>query len=283
MIKLVNLPRWKICLAPLTDTKRKLMMSSSTLKTRVKKIQRHLGITADGVIGPVTLTRIEEAIGLKQDDYNLRVSRKGLSAIVKFEVSSKAYYVAKLTKAVWPGGQSGPTIGIGYDLGYVSTSQIEDDWAGLVSSYTLAQILRASGKKGRSGKTEATRLRRTRMKVPYDAAKEMFYKKTLPQYAQRTRKAYPGVEDLPPDAQAMLLSLIYNRGASMSGSRRKEMLAIKKLVKQEDLSGIAQQIAAMKRLWVNKGLPGLLKRRDKEAILVKRSKHRYKKSDIVLL
>ena len=121
------------------------------------------------------------------------------------------------------------------------------------------------------------------MKVSYDAAKEVFYKKTLPQYAQRTRKAFPGVEDLPPDAQAMLLSLIYNRGASMSGSRRREMLAIKKLVKKEDLLGIAQQIAAMKRLWVNKGLPGLLKRRDKEAILVKRSKHRYKKSDIVLL
>ena len=258
-------------------------MSSSTLKTRIKKIQRHLGITADGVIGPVTLTKIEEAIGLKQDSYNLRVSRKGLTAIVKFEVSSKAYYVAKLTKAVWPGGQSGPTIGIGYDLGYVSKPQIEDDWAGLVSSSTLAQILRASGKKGRSGKTEATRLRRTRMKVSYDAAKEVFYKKTLPQYAQRTRKAFPGVEDLPPDAQAMLLSLIYNRGASMSGSRRREMLAIKKLVKKEDLLGIAQQIAAMKRLWVNKGLPGLLKRRDKEAILVKRSKHRYKKSDIVLL
>ncbi len=258
-------------------------MSSSTLKTRIKKIQRHLGITADGVIGPVTLTKIEEAIGFKQDDYNLRVSRKGLTAIMKFEVSSKAYYVAKLTKAVWPGGQSGATIGIGYDLGYVSKSQIENDWVGLVSSSTLSQILRASGKKGGNGKTEASRLRRTRMKVSYEAAKEVFYKKTLPKYAQRTRKAYPGVENLPPDAQAMLLSLIYNRGASMRGSRRKEMLAIKKLVKKEDLSGIAKQLAGMKRLWVNKGLPGLLKRRDKEAILVKRSRRRYKKSDIVLL
>ena len=258
-------------------------MPSSNLKTRIKKIQRHLHVTADGVIGPVTLTKIEDAIGIKQDDYSLRVSRKGLTAIVKFEVSSKAYYNNKLTKAVWPGGQSGPTIGIGYDLGYVSKSQIEEDWIGLVSSSTLRQILRASGKKGQRGKKEATRLRRTRMKIPYEAAKEVFYKKTLPKYARRTRKAYPGIEGLPPDAQAMLLSLVYNRGASMSGSRRKEMLAIKKLVKKEDLLGIAKQIASMKRLWVNKGLSGLLKRRDKEAILVKRARHRYKKSDIVLV
>ena len=259
-------------------------MSSAALKTRIKKIQRHLGVTADGVIGPVTLTKIEKAVGIKQDEgFSLRVSLKGLRAIVKFEVSSKAFYMKRLTKSVWPGGRSGVTIGIGYDLGYVSKTKIEDDWAGLLSGSTLEQIVRAAGKKGRSAKNEVSRLKRTRIHIPYDAAKEVFFKKTLPRYAQRTRKAYPGVEDLPPDAQAMLLSLIYNRGASMRGSRRKEMLAIKKLVKRQDLLGVAKQIAAMKRLWVNKGLPGLLKRRDKEAILVKRAKHKYRKNDIVLL
>ena len=258
-------------------------MSASALKQRVKKIQQHLGLTADGIIGPVTLTKIEEAIGLKQDSHNLRVSHRGLKAIIKFEISSIAYYTQKLTKAVWPGGRSGATIGIGYDLGYASKTQIEDDWQGLVSRATLKQIIRATGKKGKSGKREASRLRQARINIPYKAAKEVFYKRTLPKYAKQTRKAYPGVEDLPADAQAMLLSLVYNRGASMSGSRRKEMKAIKNLVKKKDLSGIAKQFVSMKRLWVDKGLPGLLKRRDKEAVLIKKSKHRYKRSDIVLL
>jgi GH24 family phage-related lysozyme (muramidase) len=39
----------------------------------------------------------------------------------------------------------------------------------------------------------------------------------------------------------------------------------------------------MKRLWENKGLPGLLKRRDKEAALIKKASHRYAKKDVVLL
>jgi GH24 family phage-related lysozyme (muramidase) len=61
------------------------------------------------------------------------------------------------------------------------------------------------------------------------------------------------------------------------------MKAIKTLVKKKDLAGIAEQFISMKRLWANKSLPGLLKRRDKEARLIRKAKHRYKKSDIILL
>ena len=79
------------------------------------------------------------------------------------------------------------------------------------------------------------------------------------------------MEQLHPNAQAALLSLVYNRGTSLSGPHRTEMAAIKELVVQKDYKGISQQIRSMKRLWENKGLDGLLKRRDDEARLVRQT------------
>lgn len=57
----------------------------------------------------------------------------------------------------------------------------------------------------------------------------------------------------------------------LSGPRRTEMAAIKDLVVQQDYEGISRQIRAMKRLWENKGLDGLLKRRKDEARLVRQT------------
>ena len=54
----------------------------------------------------------------------------------------------------------------------------------------------------------------------------------------------------------------------MSGDRRREMRAIARAVARGDVAEIARQIRAMKRLWVGKGLDGLLKRREGEAALV---------------
>ena len=46
------------------------------------------------------------------------------------------------------------------------------------------------------------------------------------------------------------------------------MAEIKDMVVQQDYKGISQQIRAMKRLWKDKGLDSLLKRRDDEVRLV---------------
>jgi GH24 family phage-related lysozyme (muramidase) len=46
------------------------------------------------------------------------------------------------------------------------------------------------------------------------------------------------------------------------------MLNIRNLVPDKNYKKIAQEIRNMKRLWVGKGLDGLLKRRDEEANLV---------------
>jgi len=88
----------------------------------------------------------------------------------------------------------------------------------------------------------------------------------------RTRRAFPGFDVLPLDVQGALVSLVYNRGTRMTDSPgtndRREMRAIRDLVAGGMVAGIAEQLRLMKRLWVGKGLDGLLRRRDAEAALV---------------
>ncbi len=121
------------------------------------------------------------------------------------------------------------------------------------------------------------------MSIPFKTAERVFYESTLTRFATLTRRAYPGVERLPADAQSMLLSLVYNRGTAMSGSRRREMKAIKTLIRRKDLAGIADQIRSMKRLWDRNVLPGLHTRRNTEAHVVVRADRAYKWSDLIYL
>ena len=166
---------------------------------------------------------------------------------------------------------SGVTIGIGYDLGFHSKSQIEKDWKGKIDDADLKDLLKVSGLTKSKARKKVNKLKH--ISISLDAAQEVFLTSVLPNWAKKTRKTYPGVENLSADAQAMLLSLIFNRGPSLSNkSSRREMRAIKPLVPAKDLKGIAQQIRAMKRIWEGKKLGGLLKRRDKEAEIIENAR-----------
>ncbi|MDX1530252.1 MAG: hypothetical protein R3362_01870 [Rhodothermales bacterium] len=262
-------------------------MPTLTVHERIEAIQRRLGLRPDGIIGPVTLTRIEDTLDRcvgapetpAEPDHNLTVSKKGLDLIVAHEIGSEALYRRRFKNPLWPGGQSGVTIGIGYDLGFNSARQIEKDWSGHVADADLAALLTVAGLKGQKAKQAVSRVKH--VEIPLDVAKRVYFTSTLPRYALLTRKAYPGVEKLPADAQAALLSLVYNRGARKSGSSRREMKAIEGLVRSKDLRGIAGEIRKMKRLWANKGLPGLLRRRDEEAELVEHADRQYQPDELV--
>lgn len=75
----------------------------------------------------------------------------------------------------------------------------------------------------------------------------------------------------PPNAQAALVSLVFNRGSSLASASRVEMRHLRDLVSRRDYREIAAQITAMKRLWESKGPDGLLKRREAEARLVEQA------------
>lgn len=166
----------------------------------------------------------------------------------------------------WPGGSSGITIGVGYDLGYVTVDQFESDWESYLSADAMSRLKAVIGKTGIAARNRASQFAGIHIK-PADA-EAVFVNRTLPLHALRAEHALPGVSDLPDDAQGALLSLVFNRGTSMVGERRQEMRAIREAVAKKDLKEIAVQLRSMKRLWVGKGLDGLLRRREAEAVLV---------------
>lgn len=259
--------------------------ASADRATHIKAIQKFLGCSQDGSVGPETLTRMEAyldtSLPRRPKGSNMIVSRKGLEMLIGFEVSSRAQYNSRYKNPIWPGGASGVTIGIGYDLGYNTRSGITAAWNDKVPASDLNLLLTAQGKTGERGRAALAGTRS--VVVSYEAALDVFYQTTLPVYAKATKSAFPGVEKLPPDAQAALLSLVYNRGAGLEGASRAEMRNIGPLVKSQDLKGIARQIRNMKRLWQGKGLPGLLARRDKEADLVEQAGFNILPEDMVVI
>jgi len=168
--------------------------------------------------------------------------------------------------AQWPGGGSGITLGIGYDLGFVTVQQFERDWGPILSADQMERLKTVIGLTGGAAEMRAPQF--SDIKVTRAQGEEVFKKRTLPLHSGRTEQAFPGVDQLPPDAQGALVSLVFNRGPGMDGDRRREMRAVRDAVARKDLREIAGQIRAMKRLWEGQGLDGLLRRRDAEADLV---------------
>jgi len=191
--------------------------------------------------------------------------------VIMINLSSRAIALIREAEGLnqpsrWPGGRSGITLGIGYDLGYATIDQFESDWGGILSPEELKLLKGAVGRIGEKAHKLAAKY--NEIKIIAEQADKVFISRTLPLYSLRTIQAFPGVEELPLDAQGALLSLVMNRGGSMEGPRRKEMVAIRSAVHIKDLKKIAKQLRKMKRLWVDKGQDGLLRRRDAEADLV---------------
>ena len=51
-----------------------------------------------------------------------QVADEAVRLILLYEVTNESHYEAHCQRPVWPGGQSGATMGIGYDLGYATTT-----------------------------------------------------------------------------------------------------------------------------------------------------------------
>jgi hypothetical protein len=264
-----------------------MQMTSTALPApitqRLRRIQQALGVTADGVLGPETLSALETRLSVKTvaRNFSLEVSCESLSALVGFEITSKTTYEQKYRRPIWPGASSGVTIGIGYDLGMTSKTRIELDWQGWISDTDLQRLLTVQGVRGEPARQLARSM--SDIQIAYDVAQTVFYQSTLPMFASMTRATYPGVQKLPADAQGMLLSLIYNRGTSLSGTRRAEMAALKPLIAggTKNLEQIASKFEQMARWWPD--LPGLQQRRRKEAAMIRAADRTYEAGDLIRL
>jgi len=196
-----------------------------------------------------------------------QISDKALNLILKYEVGGgESYYNRFLYRPIWPGLNSGVTIGVGYDLGYNNLQSFKASWTGKLSTQDIIRLARALGVKGRSAKELIPGVKD--IKISWEHALSVFKSYTIPIFADQTNRAFPGADRLHPDAYGALVSLVFNRGSDLTGSRRIEMARIRTLVPKKDYKAIASEIRKMKRLWVNAGVDGLLKRREDEAKLV---------------
>ena len=196
------------------------------------------------------------------------LSDKSLKLILDYEVGGGLkYYNKALKHPCYPGGASGVTIGIGYDLGYNSDDQFRTDWRSLLDGNTFNRLSACLGYKGTSAKALIPNVKD--IEIDWDIALIVFKTNTLPRFIKETLKAFPEADQLHPDAFGALVSLVFNRGASVKGTNRGEMMNIRKLVPTKNYKAIAQEIIDMKRIWTDTDLTGLLKRRDAEAALIK--------------
>lgn len=194
------------------------------------------------------------------------ISDAAFNLILAEEVSDKNYYEKRLMGFDWPGGASGPTVGIGFDCGYNNVASVHAAWDGYISPAAVSQLCRAAGRQG-SAAGLWSRANRNAVSIPWTTAVKQFRERTVPKWEDTTRSFLPNCHKLSPDSFGALVSLTFNRGPSYNneGSRYAEMRAIKKAMTSQDFDAIPDYLRAMARLWPT--MRGLQLRRNHEADL----------------
>lgn len=199
-----------------------------------------------------------------------RSSQAAIDLIVGHEIGSRAAYEKKYKRPVRPGGQSGVTVAIGYDLGYVTRDKVAKDFGPYLPAAMIIAMQNVVGLKGQSAQNALNQIK-NRVEIPWDVAMRIFTDVDLPRYEAMLMKACPGVENLPPDCFGALASTTYNRGPggfTASGDRFSEMRVIRADIIAKNYADIPKQIRKMKRIWQGQpNMAGLLRRRDDEAKL----------------
>ena len=248
---------------------------------RLQNLLNKIGalLTTDGDFGPGTERAVKEAQKLAgqaatgvadealwfwleaEPEPSPVMPVEAVTFLVAEEVGSRSFYDRHAAFPHFPGVNSGVTIGIGYDLRFSDAARLEKDWGEVLSRETIAKLKPHLGKKGSKAAVDGLRS----IQIPFVSAWKVFVTALLPEYVAKSRKAFPGFDDLPTLARGALVSLVYNRGAGMDGEGRREMRAIRKHIADGRLDAVPAEFEAMKRLWPNSR--GLRIRRDKEAKL----------------
>ncbi|MDM8524211.1 peptidoglycan-binding protein [Desulfococcaceae bacterium HSG8] len=199
----------------------------------------------------------------------------GVAFIAKEETGGLSYYHMVTRWPHYPGHSSGITIGVGYDLRFNTENDFKETWGNYLPGTYIDELTNDIGKKG--SKSRSQELKSKGIEVPFKSAWPVLIEHTLPRFYRNTESIYPSLSNLPNLCRSVLVSIVFNRGASLSGSRRKEMKEIQNILKLADnknlskekvkelLKGVEEQILSMKRLWSPES--GLIKRRQAEANL----------------
>jgi hypothetical protein len=196
----------------------------------------------------------------------VKSSQRAILLIVTEEDGDQNYYLKTEEHFSWPGGASGPTVGIGYDCGYSSAAQINADWAPFIGA-ARAQILASAA--GLTGATahQWVASHGNAITITWAESMAQFSGHELPKWEAITTEHLPNTDKLSGDSFGALVSLTYNRGPSydLPGNRCLEMRNIKAHMAAQQFDLIPNEFLSMRRLWpVGKDL---WNRRTHEALL----------------
>lgn len=238
-------------------------------------------LVVDGDFGPGTAAAVQEARAFlrlppgnaiddsllsaleRLEDPSPELTAAGVTFIAREEVSSPAMYRKRYRRPVWPTERSGITIGIGYDLQFVDMDQLCADWADVLGMDICEALRPCLGRRGSRALVESI----AHVDVPLPAAVFVFLRRMLPTHIANTRRAYPTLDTLPAASRTALVSLVFNRGGSLIGEKRREMRRIRDLLAAAELERVADEFDAMTRLWDSRTERGVIDRRRREAML----------------
>lgn len=181
------------------------------------------------------------------------ISAKSFDFLVNQEDGSETYYDRTEAHFDWPGGASGPTVAIGYDLGYVTVNECINDWTGIIPHDTIGKMIEGVQLTGERAHL-FVQTNRTEVTITWAEALQEFTERELPKWEHRMELALPNWGLLTPDCKGALLSLGYNRGTGGFNSnlpRYTEMAQIRVAMAHQQLAQIPGLIRGMVRLWPN--------------------------------
>lgn len=187
--------------------------------------------------------------------------------VIRWEIGTPARYTARYEHPICPGGSSGPTVGIGADLGTQTRAEIRRTWGWHPQ---VDEMVTASGQLGPS-RCKAWVAAHRSIRVRYEDARRVFLDDDWPAYYAAAGRAYRnGWTGLSEWHRGGLGSVGYNRGFGFAGERRRELRVIRDTcVPAGDAQCSAAQNVASCRVWL--GTPiyrGICDRRKDEARLM---------------
>jgi hypothetical protein len=225
--------------------------------------------------------RLAESAALPADEIVSRafpsprqISKRASALIISSEVSGVSQYKQRFHKPTWPGGSSGVTIGIGYDLGFVNLKEFGADWTDYLDGEEFRALSGCCGLYGERARSALSNV--ARIDIPWPLANRQYEERIQPQRIGETEAVLRNSDLLSADSLGALVSLVYNRGAAGflvpqnkdPAGRFREMRNIRELMAAKRFSEIPAQLLAMGRLWQRiPGGEGLVLRRKLEAQL----------------
>ena len=199
------------------------------------------------------MSDLGEPIGLIPMDSML--SAKDIQ-VLSLNTNGLAEFEGCDTQVSWPGGQSGPTIGCGIDLGTIGANNIDTVFSGLVPSSKIRLMQRACGIKGTAAKSW---VEKHHIVITKDVAQRAFYR-TCVLFWNYALLDYPGLEKLDNNTQGVVLSLVFNYGP-----HAKQLDGLRAPIKAHNIRGILEHV---RKLQAGVSMPGLVHRRKLECSLL---------------